>query len=336
MASQCGFLKRLPRMGRFLAVALYLATVASLQMGLVDQLTSAQATLEKARAPLEARGVDMAEYRFRLATLLSRIQSYDPREIPENVWSDTQREVNLEIEADRELIHNSFNAMETVRGAGEVFVRSDDGSPQPVGVYCPKRQTSLVVFLHGRLQTETNIISKSWLHELAERTNAIVIAPYARGILDFTGPAPADVMSAVAAAQRAFHIDAAHTYLAGDSMGGAAVFKIGAAHSDHFSAYLVAIGAMNGSDREAVLAHIKTAKFYLVTGALDDVIPAVAGKATGAWLRRNGARVTYYEQAGAHHSLYEIVPGLGRAWHDMLDGTVREGDDGLGPVLDHQ
>ena len=128
-------------------------------------------------------------------------------------------------------MQQSYQPMPAIRGLDETFVRSSaDGTMQPVAVYVPAtyvpgHPAPLVVFLHGLNETETELLGPEFLHKLADRDGAIVVAPYARADFDYTG-SESDVYDALAAAESAFTIDERKHYLAGFSMGGFAVYRI--------------------------------------------------------------------------------------------------------------
>lgn len=152
-----------------------------------------------------------------------------------------ETQAQLDISLAQQLLSGAFVPMNTIRGAGETFVRSSqDGTMQPVAVYVPERYspdrpTAVVVFLHGRLQPESQLIAPLFLQTIAEETGTIIVAPYGRGSYDFDG-AERDVYDAFDAAVRAFRIGRSERYLAGFSMGAVSIFKIALMRPDAWSA----------------------------------------------------------------------------------------------------
>ena len=125
--------------------------------------------------------------------------------------------------------------MRDVRGLAETLVRSSrDGTMQPVSVYVPAtysgaRAAPLMLLLHGRPQSESQLLAPDFLHKLADATGTILVAPWGRGYYDFRGSS-SDVYDALHAALDAFRIDGRKKYLAGYSMGGFSVFEVATAH----------------------------------------------------------------------------------------------------------
>src|SRR5580658_992783 len=126
----------------------------------------------------------------------------------------------LDLSLARQLLAGSYQPMESIRGLGETLVRSSkDGTMQPVAVYVPSgyskdKPAPLLVFLHGRLESESRLIAPQFIEDVAERTGTIVVAPYGRGYYDFRG-SESDVYDAFDAATQAFAIDPRKRYLAG-------------------------------------------------------------------------------------------------------------------------
>ncbi|MBV8531448.1 MAG: hypothetical protein JO104_09030, partial [Candidatus Eremiobacteraeota bacterium] len=116
-------------------------------------------------------------------------QGYAPAE-----WTQAIRQTaNLDLSLATQLLQRTYGDMASVRGLGEVLVRSSrDGTMQPVAVYVPRgyaanRAAPLIVLLHGHPQSETQLLAQPYVAQLAERTNTIVIAPWGRGYYDFRG-----------------------------------------------------------------------------------------------------------------------------------------------------
>ena len=244
-------------------------------------------------------------------------------------WSQTvARLAGLDLSLATQLLHGTYSSMSTIRGLGETVVRSSqDGTMQPVAVYvpasyAPAHPAPLIVLLHGRPQSETQLLAPHYVAQLAEQSGAIVVAPWGRGYYNFRGSA-ADVYDALDAATRAFAIDPRKRYLAGYSMGGFSVFEVAPVHPQQWSAVMCIAGALLGSDAERVLTLMRRTPFYVLTGSADDSIPTQYPTATAAFLQNAGMDVSYYSQPGGIHRLVTLLPILELAWNDMLHGVVR-------------
>ena len=225
------------------------------------------------------------------------------------------------------LLSGRWGAMGEIRGAGDVWIRSSlDGSLQPVGVYVPSTYdphtaAPLVLFLHGRHAAEDEIAAAPMLQHLAERSGAVVIAPYARGDAGYDGRAAQDVYDALEAATRAFTVDPRRICLAGFSMGAFAVFHLAALHAQRWHALLAAAGALTDESRVAIARRLRRVPVYLVSGSGDAVVAPREVQATAQFLRGAGVPVREFTVTGGHHALYALEPALGRAWQAMLGRT---------------
>lgn len=257
----------------------------------------------------------------------------DDSEIPSGYtadqWSQTVGNVAaLDLSLATQLIEKRYVSMASIHGFGEALVRSSiDGTMQPVAVYVPAsyepgKPAPLVVFLHGRPQSESQLLAPPYIAEVAERSGAIVVAPWGRGYYDFRRSTP-DVYDAARAARDAFTIDRRKEFLAGYSMGGFAVYEVAAAHPDEWSAVMSVAGALLGSDAQRVVTLMPRTPFYVLTGSQDDSIPTQYPSATAAFLRSAGLGVSFYSLPGGTHRLVTLLPILVQAWNDMLHGVVR-------------
>jgi pimeloyl-ACP methyl ester carboxylesterase len=244
-------------------------------------------------------------------------------------WTQTvERVAELDISLAEQLRDRSYEAMSSIRGLGEAFVRSSkDGTMQPVAVYVPRsyaagKPAPLLVLLHGNPQSETQLLAPPFIEDLADRTGTIVVAPWGRGYYDFRGSA-ADVYDAFQAAGQAFTIDPRKRFLAGYSMGGFSVFEVAPLHPDDWSAVMCIAGALLGSDASRVVAFMRRTPFYVLTGSADDSIPTEYPTATAAFLQSAGFEVSFYSQPGGIHRMITILPILTQAWDDMLGQIVR-------------
>jgi predicted esterase len=198
----------------------------------------------------------------------------------------------------------------------------------PLAVYVPasappaKGDPRVIIYLHGKGESEADVIASPYVRSWADATGSVVIAPYA-GSSDMLNDATiADLIDVVSAGADSLHVDRRHLYLAGNSLGGFAAFKMLAAEPDHWAAMLVIEGAVAQTDSDSVAAHVQGKPIYLVAGANDPSISPAYIRQLGAWLRTHGALVTYYEQPDGTHSLASVAPIAGKAWRDMVTGVV--------------
>jgi predicted esterase len=286
-------------------------------------------------APIAGRDTTFDYYQ----RLLDDAELFDDSSVPpgytKEQWSLTLRQTaRLDLSLARQLLQSSYQPMTAIRGLGETLVTSSrDGTMQPVAVYVPAsyspgRPTPLIVLLHGRPQSETQLLGPPYFTRLAEQTGTILIAPWGRGYYNFRGSA-SDVYDALHAATRAFTIDSRKTFLAGYSMGGFSVFEVGPEHPNAWSAVMCIAGAMLGSDSQRVIAMMRTIPFYILTGSADASIPTQYPSATAAYLQAQGFDVSFYSQPGGIHRLVTLLPILTDAWIDMLHQIVRAPPEGF-------
>jgi len=233
-------------------------------------------------------------------------------------------------------VANAPHPLGQIRGFGSTLIRaSSDATLQPVVVYVPasydpKHPAPLVIFLHGRLQTESQLLAKPDFARLAESTGSIVVAPYGRGYYDFHTDATTDIYDALAAAKTAFAIDPHRQYLAGYSMGGFSIFEVGVVHPADWAALLcVSGGLFDDDDAKAVVRELHPVPLYVVTGKNDADIPTTYTTQSAGFLRFSGMPVSYYQQSDGTHRLETLSPILEAAWNDMHRGIVRESPAGF-------
>ena len=64
-------------------------------------------------------------------------------------------------------------------------------------------------------------------------------------------------------------------------------------------------------------------KFYVLTGARDEIVTTLFPTLTAIFLRDAGIPVTFYSQSDGTHLLYSLRSILSQAWKDMESGVVR-------------
>jgi predicted esterase len=228
-------------------------------------------------------------------------------------------------------------SLESSHGLVErLMVSKADGTYQPMAVYVPPSpgpHPALVVLLHGRPQTESQILGGSVFRALADSTQTIIVAPYGRGNYDYAPPAAEEVYQARDLAVEAFHPDPRKIFLAGYSMGGFSVFIVGPIHASRWAGIMCISGSLVNNDVADVLWHFQNMPVYVVNGKLDDSIPARYGELTAAYLEASGIPVEFRQEAAGTHIVGTLQPSLGLAWSDMIDGIVRSAPQPLSGQL---
>ncbi|MBV9700135.1 MAG: hypothetical protein JO078_08415 [Candidatus Eremiobacteraeota bacterium] len=244
-------------------------------------------------------------------------------------WSVlVRRTATLDLSLAQQLLGGQFTDPASIRGLGETLVRSSrDGAMQPVAIYVPSsyraaRPAPVIVWLHGRPQSESELLATPGLTDLAEQTGSILVAPWGHGYYNFRGSAE-DVYDALHAAQRAFAVDPRKQFLAGYSMGGFSVFEVAPVHPTQWAAVMSVAGSLLGTNAQRVLSTLARTPFYILTGTKDDSIPTQFPATTAVYLAQAGVGVSFYSQPGGTHRLVTILPILNQAFHDMLSGIVR-------------
>jgi phospholipase/carboxylesterase len=291
--------------------------------------SSSQGYLTKLNAIVAVTSRDsVMDYYQRLIDDKEWVEAPKPKEYTPDDWDTTVRNiVGLDLSLASQLMSAKFRSVSGVHGLGEAFVRSSNAKMQPVAVYVPTsyvpgHPTPLVVFLHGRGQSETELLGQTFVLALADRIGAIVVAPYGRGHYDFAG-SESDVYDAYDAAVSAFTIDPRRRYLAGYSMGAFSAFNIAPMHPDDWSAVMCISGGLLDTRAQRLVAMMSQTPVYVLTGALDDVVPTQYPTATAIYLRDKRVPVTLYTQPNGTHRLISLLPILTRAWDDMAQGIVR-------------
>ncbi len=290
-------------------------------------------------APIAGRDTTY-DYYERLVDDGDRLEMTDvPQGYTREQWTQlAETTANLDLSLAQQLLAGKYRSMASVRGFGEVLLRSSvDGTMQPVAVYVPStyspdKPAPLIVMLHGHPQPETSLMTPFFIPQLAERSGAILIAPWGHGYYDYRG-SQAEVYDAVQAATQAFTIDPRKHYLTGYSMGGFSVFVVAPVHPDEWAAVMCISGGLLGSDSRKVVTYMRTKPFYVLTGTEDDSIPTYFPTTTAAYLQNAGFNVSFYSQTGGTHRLVTLLPILTQAWTDMLQGVVRAPPASFGSVV---
>jgi len=324
-----------------LAVTLVLGTTAT-EPDLPGRLDAAAKSYHAAMVNLgSVTGNDVAyDYYQRL---VEDRQLYDSNDVPDGYsaaqFDQVRDEIaTLDLELVNQLISRTFGSLADVRGLHEVFIKSSvDGTMQPAALYVPPsydpaKAAPLVVFLHGRPQSESELMAPAFVTALAQSTGSIVIAPYGRGYYDYRDAAASDVYDAFDAVRKAFSIDPRRQYLAGYSMGGFSVFEVAPLHATDWSAVMCISGGLLGHDALAAVRSLQQRRLYVLTGDRDPSIPTQYTTETAAYLAAAGVPTSFYRQAGGLHRMVTLLPILTQAWSDMHAEIIRDTPPSAGAV----
>ncbi|MDQ6825696.1 MAG: hypothetical protein M3Z14_00650 [Candidatus Eremiobacteraeota bacterium] len=107
-------------------------------------------------------------------------------------------------------------ALGSTRGLVErLFVSRVDGTSQPYALYVPTplpADLSVVLLLHGRLQSEAALLGGPYFRKLAQNTGSILVAPYGRDLYDFAEPAGTEAYQILDEVVDAFHVGGASRF----------------------------------------------------------------------------------------------------------------------------
>lgn len=286
------------------------------------------ATFPSHRAVLERKfgASQTVDLGVRLVSDESALSDPVPKDFTEAAWHDALLTI---ARGDLEMLSRALTwqqpQLRNEPGLHVGFVQSpNDGVWEPLAIYVPHHHAEhppIAVVIHGRPQTEMELLGASYFRALADSTGTVLVAPWGRGIYDFAGVAGSDVIALVPVAQRIFQSDAHQTYLVGYSMGGFTVFKIGTAAT--WAGVMCISGSMLNSEVPSVRFAWRNTPVYVVNGSSDAVIPPLYGMETAVFLDSLGIPTSFYQQPGGLHSVRTLMPQLQRAWSDMHSGIVR-------------
>ena len=320
-----------------LVVALLASTAANVTAAAPSRATSPSSTVTAALITLQshldvanhAMGEDGAEaLGKRLADDLENLDDTTPLDgWPQAAYDERLRNVAaLDASIVDQVVHTRRDALRGTTGLAERFTVSRvDGTWQPYTLYVPKDigpRPALVVLLHGRPQTESELLGGPYFRTLADATHTIIAAPWGRGHYDYYGVATDDVYQTASEVASAFAIDPKRIYLAGYSMGGFSVFKVGPVHGSVWASVMCISGAILNSETNAVRSAWSKTPVYVVNGKLDDNIPQQYGLLTAEWLAGVGIPTGFYQAPTGTHMLPTLMTELTQAWSDMLAGVV--------------
>src|SRR5271165_1862077 len=251
-----------------------------------------------------------------------------PADVTPEVWNERLATVaRLDASLVTQVLGGPKPELGSLRGLAETLVHSSvDGTWQPVAVYVPpsysgEKPLSLAMILHGRPQTEVELLSDPVWQHLADATGTILMAPWGRGLYDFAEPGATDAYDALDAGLAAWRVDPHRTYLVGYSMGGFSVFGVGPKNGARWAAVMSVAGALLNSKTAATTGELRAKPFYIVNGARDESIPPNLGAQTASYLGSIGMSVSFYQEPQGTHSISTLEPALRHAWSDMLAGV---------------
>ncbi|MBV8149644.1 MAG: hypothetical protein JO092_11170 [Candidatus Eremiobacteraeota bacterium] len=296
-----------------------LAAATLLALGTLDFRIAVMRDRLVAESPLiRALGVNPRDFVFRLDYLTGRLTSAEKPPAYPNEYADLEDEARLELKLDAELLVNLCPVFAVVSGIDESFYNDDPTlPPDPVAFYVPPRpdrdgRYALVVVLHGRSETETDVVSHAALRALADRDHAILIAPWGVGGELWGRSAVGEILSIIAEMERGFHVDSRRVYLAGLGLGGASGYRIVAEHPEVFEALLSVGGGLSPKDAFPALNLLRSRNVYLVgQNPTYNVLAAAC------------VPVSFYATASDAPGFYDTTSQLQQAWKDMFDGVVR-------------
>jgi S-formylglutathione hydrolase FrmB len=298
------------------APALAAATLVAL--GTLDvRIAVMRDRLVAASPMIRALGVNPRDFVFRLDYLTGRLFSAQSQAADPFKEADLEDQVRLELKLDAELLVNLCPVFSAVTGIDESFYNDDPAlPPDPVAFYVPRPDRdgryALVVLLHGRTETETDVVAHTALRALADRDHAILVAPWGVGSELWGRSATGEILSIVAEMERGFRVDARRVYIAGLGEGAASVFHIAAEHPDVFDALLSIGGGLPPKDAFTAVSMLRSRDVYLI-----------GDTTTYDVLAGNCVPVSFYAVAAGSTGFYQSGTQIEQAWNDMFDGIVR-------------
>lgn len=276
---------------------------------------------------IRALGVNPRDFIFRLDYLTGRIANA-PESSPA-LRGDLETQTRLELKLDAELLINRCPIFAAIDGLDESWYNSDPlVPPDPVAFYVPKPDDrgryALVVLLHGERETETDVLTHELFRRLADRSHAILVAPWGTGSLLWGDPAATEVANVVAQVEQAFPVDPRHIYLAGVASGGTGVFHVAALRPGRFAAVLAVNAKLRADDAFAVRHSLTDRGVYLVDAGHSANAPSDMQLGAFQALANACVPVSLYQAPLAGDDFYQIGDTIERAWNDMFDGTIRD------------
>ncbi|MBV8171309.1 MAG: hypothetical protein JO219_05185 [Candidatus Eremiobacteraeota bacterium] len=314
-------------------LALLVLTLSAARADVPDTRTEqARSLLENAQRELSANAAEIDQRSGLTQVLTARLRAH----LSQVATTASPDEMLLLAQLDAGLVDQlatqTYVSLSAVRGAsaGLLPAIGPKKLAHALAIYVPTSvivhgMTPLIIYLHGKGQSEADVIASPLVRSWADAGGAVVVAPYSSDEDMLSDASIGELYQALGAIEDAMHADRRHTFLAGNSLGGFAAFRTLAEGPERWRAGLVIEGAVAQGDSDFVAAHVHGKALYLVAGSNDASVSAAYMRQLASWLRSNGALVTYYEQPDGTHSLQSVAPMASKAWHDMLAGVVPTG-----------
>lgn len=273
-------------------------------------------------------GVNPDDFIFRLDYLAGKVAHVDAS-TPLAVRADLEQQTKLELKLDAELMLNLCPVFSAIGGLDESFYNDDPKvPPDPVSFYVPRPDAggrySVVILLHGKGQTETDIISHEIFQRLADASHAILIAPWGTGSALWGDPAASETIAILDEIERTLPVDRKRVYLAGFALGAAGAFHLAERYPSRFSALLAMDGGLLPEDAFGAAHTLRDRNVYIVGGGKDPFVTPAVESATYRTLALACIPVSEYIQPQAGGDLYQTQEQIERAWNDMFAGVVRD------------
>lgn len=247
---------------------------------------------------------------------------------------EVQPEKQEQLAFDRAVVDNALAGipLPIVATPGPHEAVLNNSTSEPLAYFVPAQKPEhMLVLLPGQQESETDVITRTALQQLAEKTRTLLVVPGLNGARTLDDVAQ-DVSLAEGAFAPRYRFDATTTYLGGVSAGASLQFQVPQRLHHSFAGCLAIDGTLPGGDVAILLRAMSrgSAAIYFVSGERDKHVPATAIRASVSQVRAAGVPALYYEQPGGVASVDSLAPAIGRAWSDMMQGVTKIPDDGLG------
>ncbi|HBC86263.1 MAG TPA: hypothetical protein DCZ94_04840 [Lentisphaeria bacterium] len=329
------YIKNLFKFGIIIACLCAISSGAFAQKLEVDNIVLSLKNLE-AKQIARPADYDLAKdwdlYQFKLKKIRHILQFYKPSQgMLEAVDAELkQAEVLL-----KSLEEKTASKLQTGT-VEEAYFDDTDGSPQPFIRYLPESYDKntkypLIIYLHG-YSPYLDIVNwgtmPEGITEMADKVNACIVMPFARGNTDFQGIGEQDVLNVIKQMSKRYNIDEDRILLSGMSMGGMGVWTIGSHYPHLFAGLLVVSGRGDfyfwkkikpGSlpayqqwltDREFAASHLPNLRqlpVWVFHGTDDTLIPVEEARHMKDLLGPGNPLFKYQEIAGGDHWIHEKV-----------------------------
>lgn len=177
-----------------------------------------------------------------------------------------------------------------------------DGSIQPYALYVPEgyspsKSYGLVVALHGAGGGDYDMASGL---ASASPQDMIILAPYGRGDLGWTGLAERDVLDSMDSICASYAIDPDRVYLMGRSMGGYGAWRLGQLYAPRFAA----VASFAGWTAGLCLENLAGTPLLAVHGDADRTVPYQSEASAVSRLKDMGADARLDLLAGVGHEAF--------------------------------